>query len=670
MKKITLRFLSSFILLSGLCASAQNIYLVPYKKINVTDKEIASVSFSSDAASFAAADSKGLVSLRSVSTGEETGKIAGPAPALFHDFINDNKEFLLLDNAGRLTKYNTSSKESNFSTLSKGIKVASLDPAQGYITFLNKENGIEIFDLTAGMTAGRIQKVTGLESTMFLGFDRFGQQLAAINKTGDAVTWNPLNQQLLRQLKLQSGEFAGSRSVIQSASTNSSGDLFLIGLQEVFIPKGGMQGRNQPERRNMIVAYDWLSGQEVKRVPLRYRADGMALGPGPMHVAYFSSDTRAIDLLNLDKAEVSSSVSVDEKPTSIALSDDNNFLAVGTVAGNVYLYEVVRNNPSEVKITKPVISRNIGDQIVKETSIKIEGLIDGTDKVAKVFVNGEPAQMDLTRGFSSDVKLSKGKNRINVSVQNTQGVVTEKDFYLTCEPSAQPKGAALPAVKGRRVALVIGNASYASAAKLNNTVNDANSMAETLKALGFDVTKVINGSYEDMKTAIYGFGDRIQDVDVSLFYYAGHGLEVDGTNYLVPVDANIGSALDVKLKAIPMTGVLRTMEFANDEGLNMIILDACRNNPFPTGKRGGASGLAREQAPSGTLIAYATDPGSVASDGDKANGLYTGELIKQLNISQRIEDIFMNTRNQVEKLSNGGQRPWEEARLKGVFYLW
>jgi uncharacterized caspase-like protein len=114
--------------------------------------------------------------------------------------------------------------------------------------------------------------------------------------------------------------------------------------------------------------------------------------------------------------------------------------------------------------------------------------------------------------------------------------------------------------------------------------------------------------------------------------------------------------------------VLRTVEATNHEGLNMIILDACRNNPFPTGKRGGA-GLAKVNAPSGMIIAYATDPGSVASDGAGAHGLYTGELIKQMKVSQRIEDVFMNTRNHVEDLSKGAQRPWEEARLKGIFYL-
>src|SRR5690606_18190708 len=244
-----------------------------------------------------------------------------------------------------------------------------------------------------------------------------------------------------------------------------------------------------------------------------------------------------------------------------------------------------------------------------------------------------------------------------------------KDLYLNSEP-VQQKNHTHEGSRGynKRVALVIGNADYTATSKLRNTLNDARAMSETLKNLGFDVTMVENGTYETIKNAVYAFGDRIQDVDVSLFFYAGHGLEVDGTNYLVPVDADIQSHLDVKQKCIPLSGVSNTMEFANDEGLNMIILDACRNNPFPAGKRGG-TGLARINAPSGTLIAYATDPGSVASDGDGTNGLYTGELIKQLNISQRIEDIFMHTPNNVEQISGGKQRPWEEARLKGIFYL-
>jgi WD40 repeat protein len=657
--------------LTSVQVMSQEVYLNPYKKIKVSEKEIGSISFSSDSKWIAVSDAKGEVSIRTLSDDEIITKIPGSAGVIIHDFIEENKKFIVLDNGGKYTVFNFASKQSQTSQLTKGIKTASLDPNKHYLTFLTRDNIIEIQDLKANMTLGRISKVPALSSASYLGYDRFGQQLAAINKTGESVTWNPFNQQLLRQLKLQSGEYEGSRSTIQSVSSNSGGDQFVIGMQEIFIPKGGMQGRNQPERRNMIVSYDWASGQEHKRVPLRFRVDGMAMGPGPSNVAFFSTDSRTISMLNMESAVVSSSVSVDEQPNCIALSDDNDYLAVGTVAGNVYLYEVIRNNPPEIKIHKPSINRNYGEHVVKEPSLKIEGQVESQDKITKVFVNGEPATLDFNRGFTSEVPLVKGKNRITIAVQNNQSVVTEKDIYVTHEPDANHKDNKAPAHHfNKRLALVIGNGNYSQAGKLNNTINDANAMAKVLEELGFEVLKVTDGNYEQMKTAIYTFGDRIQDANVSLFYYAGHGLEVDGTNYLVPVDANIQSALDVKLKAIPLTGVIRTMEFTNDEGLNMLILDACRNNPFPTGKRSSGSGLAQVQPPSGTLIAYATDPGSVASDGgDQANGLYTGELVKQLRVSQRIEDIFMNTRNSVEKLSTGKQRPWEEARLKGVFYL-
>jgi hypothetical protein len=623
--------------------------------------------FSSNSKFFAAASALGEVKIYSLDDYAAIGTVASGAPIALFDFIDQDKSLLVLDRSGKLSQFDMASKSVSTSQPVKGVKLACIDPNHQFLCILTKESLIEIIDLKAGMTFGRIPALPVNQSAVFMGFDRFGQQLALINKTGDAVSWNVINQQLLRQIKLQSGEFANSRSVINSASASSGADHFVIGLQEIFIPQGGMQGRPQPERRNMLISYDWNTGQEYKRVPLRFRTDGMALGTG--YAALYSNDSRTISMLNIDRAEVSSSVSIDERPTTLALSDDNNYLAVGSVAGIMYLYEVVRNNPAEIKIVKPSLSRNYGDQVIAESKVNIEGLIEGASSVARILVNGQPVQ-NVGASFSSEVTLVPGKNRVKIEVENTDRSFTQKDIYLTHEPgAAKPKEANAPKFVGRRLALVIGNANYAQAAKLNNTVNDAKTMEGVLKEMNFEVRTVLNGSYEEMKNAIYTFGDMIKDVDISLFYYAGHGLEVDGTNYLVPVDANIQSALDVKLKAIPLPGILRTMEFTNDEGLNLIILDACRNNPFPTGKRSGGAGLARVQAPSGTLIAYATDPGSTASDGDQANGLYTGELARQMRISQRIEDIFMNTRNHVEKLSNGSQRPWEEARLKGVFYL-
>ncbi len=658
-------------LIGTLNARAQDIFLSAYKKIpSGSSIELERISFSEDSKLLSVNDSKGMLAVIETETSNILKKEAASGKLVFHEFIDKEKKLLTVKSNGEFYTYPLASfeKTKGGQTFPAPLYV-TLDPNQGYLTVLEKSNQIEIYDLKAGMTQSRIQTVDEMKNTLFLGFDRFGQQLASVNTIGETYNWEFINQKFLRQLKLQSGDYAGSRSVVHAAAASKGSDNFVIGLQEVFIPKGGLQPGRQPERRNMLIAYDWTTGQEKKRVYLRYRPDGLALGPTPSTLFYFSSDTRTIFIVNLDKGEVRESVSVDESPSSISLSDNGEILAVGTQSGMIYLYEVIRNNPAEIRIINPSINRNYGDQIIKSTSVVIEGKIEGQERMNQVVINDQRAELNSDGTFHSTVNLVPGKNRIRVAAQNTQAQIVSKDVYLNCEPAAEKN----PAVEhsqsfNKRIALVIGNADYSSSSKLRNTLNDAKSMTQALKSLGFEVTMIENGTYESMKNAIYAFGDRIQDVDVSLFFYAGHGLEVDGTNYLVPVDADIQSHLDIKQKCIPLNGVSNTMEFANDEGLNMIILDACRNNPFPAGKRGG-TGLARVNAPSGTLIAYATDPGSVASDGDGTNGLYTGELVKQLKVSQRIEDIFMNTRNNVEKISDGKQRPWEEARLKGIFYL-
>lgn len=660
----------SVVVLIVQAAFGQDIFLSAYKKIpSGSTGEVEHISFSEDSKILAAHDARGNLVLIETESSKILKKLPASGKIVFQEFLDKDKKFIAVRANGQFSTYSLSSFEETKGTHTfSSPLLVTLDPNQGYLTVLEKNNQIEIFDLKAGMTQTRIQAMGDLKNTLFLGFDRFGQQLAAINNIGESYNWEFLNQKFLRELKLQSGEYSGSRSVIHSASVSKGSDNFIVGLQEVFIPKGGLQQNRQPERRNMLIAYDWATGQEKKRVALRYRPDGLAMGPTPAVLFYYSSDTRDIFIVNLDKGEVNQSVSVDERPSSIALSDDGSIVAVGTVSGMIYLYEVIRNNTAEIKVITPTLNRNYGEQIVKGSSVTVEGKIEG-GRMTQVMINDIKAELSADGSFKGAVDLVPGKNRVRIAAQNTQSQVVSKDLYLNSEPVQQKNSTVNPsAAYNKRIALVIGNGDYASTGKLRNTLSDAKAMAATLKNLGFEVTTVENGTYETIKNAVYAFGDRIQDVDVSLFFYAGHGIEVDGTNYLVPVDADIQSHLDVKQTCIPLSGVATTMEFANDEGLNMIILDACRNNPFPAGKRGGA-GLARINAPSGTLIAYATDPGSVASDGDGANGLYTGELIKQLKISQRIEDIFMHTRNNVEQISGGKQRPWEEARLKGIFYL-
>jgi hypothetical protein len=165
----------------------------------------------------------------------------------------------------------------------------------------------------------------------------------------------------------------------------------------------------------------------------------------------------------------------------------------------------------------------------------------------------------------------------------------------------------------KRVALVIGNGAYADS-PLKNPVNDARAMTAALNALGFDVIARENVTQKQMQRAIAEFGRKVAGGGVGLFYYAGHGMQVGGKNYLLPVDAVIESEADVRLETVDVDAVL---DQVRDNRLNLVILDACRNNPFERRFRGGGRGLAIVEAPVGTMIAYATAPGKVARDGDR-----------------------------------------------------
>lgn len=222
---------------------------------------------------------------------------------------------------------------------------------------------------------------------------------------------------------------------------------------------------------------------------------------------------------------------------------------------------------------------------------------------------------------------------------------------------------------GSRTALVIGNGGYANA-PLKNPVNDAADMAAALKSLGFEVLSYTNLDQNAMKRAIRDFGRKLHtNGSIGLFYYAGHGVQVRGVNYLIPIGASVNSEEEVEYEGVDAGLVLAQMEAAKN-AMNIVILDACRNNPFARSYRSGEQGLAQINAPSGTLIAYSTAPGSVAADGTGRNGLYTQELLKQIRTSGRsIEEVFKQVRISVRRLTTEKQTPWESSSLTGEFYF-
>jgi hypothetical protein len=224
------------------------------------------------------------------------------------------------------------------------------------------------------------------------------------------------------------------------------------------------------------------------------------------------------------------------------------------------------------------------------------------------------------------------------------------------------------ALQEKRIALVIGNEDY-KVAPLTNSVNDANDMANMLEKCGFEVTKSINATRSQMRMAIRTFGRKIKKGGVGLFYYAGHGIQVKGQNYMVPIGSNVHFEDEVPDECLLVSSVLRKMDSAENR-VNILILDACRNNPFARSFRSTSRGLARVDAPKGSIIAYATAPNSVALDRAGKNGLYTSKLLKHMMTPKLpIELFFKNVRVDVANASGGNQIPWTESSLMGEFFF-
>lgn len=328
---------------------------------------------------------------------------------------------------------------------------------------------------------------------------------------------------------------------------------------------------------------------------------------------------------------------------------------------------IVENSPPEIEITEPVVER--GFKVVKIPSIKVAGNAIDDDGIASVTVNGKIAITNASGYFTVDIPLNEGENIIRVSAADFKGAVAEKSFTIqksNVQITDNPVN-----VSQKRLALVMGNSDYQFGGPLRNPVNDARAMQTSLEALGFTVLKCENCNQNDMKRMIDDFGQQLVNYDVGLFFYAGHGIQSKGVNYLVPVDSKLDYERDVEYNCVMAERVLAKMEGAKSK-INLIILDACRDNPFERSwsRSIDSKGLAFMNAPSGSLIAYSTAPGNTASDGEGSNGMYTTALLKYIAEDDlQIEDMFKKVRQKVLLDSGGKQTPWESTSLTKDFYF-
>ncbi|MCU0371481.1 MAG: caspase family protein [Bacteroidales bacterium] len=359
-----------------------------------------------------------------------------------------------------------------------------------------------------------------------------------------------------------------------------------------------------------------------------------------------------------------------EKMLHFGPGENNVFIVANNLDGSARSQSRTFINPAASVPTVSWKNPSLQSSVAASASFNVEVCVKSTTglKSIKMLVNGTSLHEDnvFTPANRDDcdfiwqkpVVLKEGDNNVFIVATNEAGTALSEERIIRYQPAMNEK----------RLALVIGNADYINKVSLRNPVNDANLMEATLKELGFDVIKQLNAVKDSMENAIRNFSRKLPNYNVALFYYAGHGLQVDGINYLIPADAELKEKIDCKFEALGVDFL--TDEFKkHPSNINIVILDACRNNPYRSWVRGEEAGFKALAPIMGTIISFATSEGATSADGEYSNGLFTEELVKQMVISQPIESVFKSTRKRVIERSNGQQTPTEWSYLTGEFYF-
>ncbi|MCU0412368.1 MAG: WD40 repeat domain-containing protein, partial [Bacteroidetes bacterium] len=324
-----------FLLLITGRMAAQDVLTSPYASLQTPGREdITAFAFSSDGNTIAIGDDDGKILVWSVVNKRPLVTLETPEAVIFLSFLSENKDVVAVDAKGTVSLLNLLKSDARSTFRTRGTPIrATIDAGKQMLAIATDDELIEFYDLKASMPAGTANAADVTDHLLFLGFDRPGQQLAAITERGAVVVWNPNTFRRIRDVTLQSGELAGSGNAVHSAATNRSANVLVVGLEEVAIPKGGIRSGANPNdllRQNFVIAYDWSSGTEIKRIKVPTTVEAMAMGPGNDHVATVPDEGNEISFVDLRKGEIGGTVTATERPRIVAISEDNRWLAVGS----------------------------------------------------------------------------------------------------------------------------------------------------------------------------------------------------------------------------------------------------------------------------------------------------------------------------------------------------
>ena len=395
------------------------------------EHDLAALSFSSSGNLLLSGDESGGIQCWDLARKVATTSARMDNSILFLSFLTNDQSYVAVDERGNVMVMDLlkGGAEMTFGTKGTPVRI-TVDAGRRYLAVANSDEQIELFDLKAQAPMGTIKAADKLEDVLFLGFDRLGQQLVAVLPFGDVHSWNPATMKPLRSMVLAGGELHGSRAVVHAAATNRATNVFAVSLEEVALPKGGIQSGRDLERRSMLIAYDWSSGTEVKRVKIPATVERMAMGPGNDHLAVCGDEDNTIALVDLRKGEQGSVVTMDRTPLVLSVSDDNRWLAAGGEGGSVAVWAI------DFK----------GEASVATSSLpSLSGRIRARGSTKPALTEGQPVKMAIlafeSRGVAPDVAeitLSSISNALAnfdyitlVERNRIESILKEQQFQLS-----------------------------------------------------------------------------------------------------------------------------------------------------------------------------------------------------------------------------------------------